>query len=125
MKIFNFYEMEVKNQKKYYAVIEGGGYSENSWENIIGVCSTLELADELKSKVQNKLNTSECSISEEEWNNMWESLCEEEVYDIAFSMKEHFPQYSEEDLDRATRLYDDYYIRIEEIDFYASLSDFK
>lgn len=114
---------------KVYAVIECGGDYEEGWEHIVGVCSTPELADELKAKTEDKLDPSKCPISEDEWNDMWESLYEEDVYDTVSSMKKHFPQYSEEDLSRAMRLYDDPYsenawVRIEEIDFYTSLSNF-
>ncbi len=116
---------------KLYVVIEHRGEYEDTIENIIGVCSSLELADELKSKVEDKYNSNKCSISAERWDEMWTILLSEDFdyEDTVEGMKRLFPEESEEELERAVRLYDDYYsqswVDIEEINYYTSSSEIK
>lgn len=117
---------------KVYVVTEFGGQYEDSWKHIIGVCSTPELADKLKNIVEKFHNSSNCSISEEAWESMWDRLCEveEQGYeydDTTSGMMNLFPEYSRKDIEQAMKLYDDYQdwggVMIQEIDFYTELSD--
>lgn len=116
---------------KLYVVIEHRGEYEDAIENIIGVCSSLELADELKSKVEDKYNSNKCSISAERWDKMWSIWLSEDFdyEDTVEGMKRLFPEESEEELERAVRLYDDYYsqswVDIEEVNYYTSSSEIK
>lgn len=117
---------------KVYAVIEFGGEYEDAWEHIIGVCSSSELADELKSRVEKRHDSSNLAISEEDWESITDRLYEAEEegfeYDsIVSGVKRLFPEYSEEDIIQAEKIYDDYSdwsgVFVREIDFYTELSD--
>ena len=117
---------------KVYAVIEFGGEYEDAWEHIIGVCSSSELADELKSKIEKEHDPFDSVISEEDWESITDRLCEAEEEgfeydDIISGIKELFPEYSREDIKQAMKLYDDYLdwggVVVREIDFYTELSD--
>lgn len=115
------------NSSKLYLVYEYGGEYEDKWEHAIGVCSTLELANELKAKAE-EAHVVESSIPEEEYSEMINALydyedehgeiCEEEIEGLL----KLYPQYSREELESAERKYfsyDDFIgVRIEEIDFY-------
>ena len=98
---------------KVYAVIEYGGEYEDSWENIIGICSTSEIADELKAKVESAYSKTP-TISEEEWDNIcieidrWEE--EHEIFDSTIdAIKFLFPdKYSDKDIQEAIDKYDHY-----------------
>lgn len=112
---------------KVYYVYEFGGEYEDKWEHAIGVCSSLELAQELKAQTEASREI-ECSIPEEEYCDMLDALyeyeeengeiCEEEIEGLL----KLFPKYTREELEAAERKYnsyDDYIgVNIEEIDFY-------
>ena len=118
---------------KVYAVIEFGGFSyEDTWEHIIGVCSTSELADKLKAQIEEEHDPSNCAISEEDWESIFDRLCEAEEsgyeYENTVSgVKGLFPEYSEEDIKQAMKLYYDRLdwggVVVREIDFYTELLD--
>lgn len=117
---------------KVYVVVEFGGMYEDAWEHIIGVCSTSELADELKARIEKEHDTSNLVISEEVWEEMNTRLDEAEEegfeYDnVVSGIKKLFPEYSEEDIEQAEKSYEGYLdwfgVTIEEIDFYTELSD--
>ena len=117
---------------KVYVVIEFGGMYEDAWEHIIGVCSSSELADELKSKVEKEHDPSDPVISKEDWENITDRLCEAEEEGFEYEtteegIKQLFPEYSIEDIRKAITLYDDIRdwcgVEIREIDFYTELSD--
>lgn len=55
---------------KVYVVSKCGGEYEDRWEHIIGVCSSSELADLLKHKIEEQ----RISNSDEEW--------EEDLYEV-------------------------------------------
>lgn len=118
---------------KVYVVIEYGGEWEDSWEHILGVCSTPELADALKNKIEESHSKS-INISCENWNEMYEKLIEYEeeagkyFENILDGLLFLFPDYKAEDIEDAVQRYyyqeDDYVgVRIEEIDFFDNLSD--
>ena len=117
---------------KVYAVIELGGEYEDSWEHIIGVCSTPELADELKTKVEESHNKS-CKITEEEWCSINEALFHweedhQEFETIIDGVKFLFPdKYSDKDIQDAINKYDNYddycEVRIQEVPYYTNLSE--
>lgn len=111
---------------KVYAVVEYGGEYEDSWEHIVGVCSTPELADKLKEKIESSHKISDCPIDEDKWNDMWEAVefdSPDETTEDA--MLRFFPEYSKEDIIKAIKLYDDCAgVNIEEIDFYTEQSNF-
>lgn len=123
----------ITNLSKVYAVIEYGGEWEDSWEHILGVCSTSELADALKNKIEES-HYKQLAISKDEWLNMYEKLVEyeeetEEDFDcIPEGLAMLFPEYNMKDIEDATeRYYSQYYdyigVRIEEINFFDNLSD--
>lgn len=117
----------LQTNSKVYSVYEWGGSYEDRWERTIGVCSTLELAEELKSKVEDS-HKIECSISEEKFAEMYNRLYEYEEETNTISENEIetlyklFPEYSKEELEKAETIflnYDDFGgVNIEETDFY-------
>lgn len=118
---------------KVYVVIEYGNKWEDSWEHILGVCSTSELADTLKNKVE-ELHSKNINISPDDWNEMYDKLAEYEEEsgeyfdDILDGLLFLFPNYKVEDIEDAVERYfyqeDDYIgVRIEEIKFFNNLSD--
>ena len=62
---------------KVYVVSKCGGEYEDRWERIVGVCSSSELADLLKHKIEEQ-HTSDCD-SDEEWE---EDLCEVRIQEV-------------------------------------------
>ena len=113
-------------------MVEFGGFYEDAWEHIIGVCSTSELADKLKAQIEEEHDPSNCVISEEDWESISDRLYEAEesgyeYEDTVSGIKGLFPEYSEEDIKQAMKLYDDYLdwggVVVREIDFYTELSD--
>lgn len=121
------------NHSKVYAVIEYGGEWEDSWEHILGVCSTPELADTLKNKIEES-HSRNINISYDEWEEMYERLAEYEsntgeyFEDIRDGLLFLFPDRKVEDIEDAVKRYfyqEDGYVgvRIEEINFFDNLSD--
>lgn len=112
---------------KVYLVYEFGGEYEDRWEQPVGVCSTLQLAEELKAKVEAERQGPECSISEEKYNEMLDTLYEQDFDEESYETDVDgllmlFPQYSRDELEAADKKYfsyNDYLgVEIEEIDFY-------
>lgn len=119
-------------RSKVYVVVEFGGMYEDSWEHIVGVCSTPELADEIKARIEEAHNPSDPVISEEDWESITDRLCEAEeagyeYEDTVSGIKGLFPDYDEKDIRQAMKLYDDYLdwggVIVREIDFYTEMSD--
>ena len=117
-------------RSKVYVVVEFGGFYEDAWEHIIGVCSTSELADKLKAQIEEEHDSSNCVISEEDWESISDRLYEAEesgyeYEDTVSGIKGLFPEYSEEDIKQAMKLYDDYLdwggVVVREIDLYTEL----
>lgn len=118
---------------KVYVVIEYGGEWEDSWEHILGVCSTPDLADILKNKVEESYSKS-INISCDDFDKMYDKLIEyeektkeyfEDIFDGLIFL---FPEYKAEDIEDAIEKYlyqkNDYVgVRIEEINFFDNLSD--
>lgn len=112
---------------KVYIVSEFGGEYEDKWKHPVGVCSSLELAEELKNKIlaSREIKT---NISEEEYEEMLDylheyedehgAICEEEVEGV----KKLFPDRNPEDIDAIDKVYfsyDDFGgVHIQEINFY-------
>lgn len=117
----------LKTTSKVYIVSEFGGEYEDKWEHPVGVCSSLELAEELKTKVlaSKEIKT---NISAEEYEEMLDylyeyedkhgAICDEEAEGI----KKLFPDRNPEDIDAINKAYfsyDDFGgVDIQEIDFY-------
>lgn len=119
-------------RSKVYVVVEFGEFYEDAWEHTIGVCSTSELADKLKAQIEEEHDPSNCVISEEDWESISDRLYEAEesgyeYEDTVSGIKGLFPEYSEEDIKQAMKLYDDHLgwggVVVREIDFYTELSD--
>lgn len=121
------------NHSKVYAVIEYGGEWEDSWEHILGVCSTPELADTLKNKIEES-HSRNINISYDEWEEMYDKLSEyeektgDEFDNILDGLLFLFPGYEAKDIEEAVEKYfyqkDDYVgVRTEEINFFDNLSD--
>lgn len=117
---------------KVYAVIEYGGEYEDSWENIIGICSSPELADELKVRIENEHSPSNAPISKEEWETITDQLCLAEERGFEYDTEEEgikklFPEYSIDDIRKSMYIYNDIWdwsgVTIREINFYTDLSD--
>ena len=97
-------------RSKVYVVVEFGGFYEDAWEHTIGVCSTSELADKLKAQIEEEHDPSNCVISEEDWESISDRLYEAEesryeYEDTVSGIKGLFPEYSEEDIKQAMKLY--------------------
>lgn len=121
------------NHSKVYAVIEYGGEWEDFWEHILGVCSTPELADTLKNKIEES-HSRNINISYDEWEEMYDKLSEyeektgDEFDNILDGLLFLFPGYEAKDIEEAVEKYfyqkDDYVgVRTEEINFFDNLSD--
>lgn len=112
---------------KVYIVSEYGGEYEDKWEHAIGVCSSLELAEQLKAETL-AAREIKCNISEEEFNKMLDYLYdyEEEHGSICDSEEEGlqklFPDKDPKDIEIACERcfsYDDFTgVDIQEVDFY-------
>lgn len=112
---------------KVYIVFEYGGEYEDRWEQVIGVCSSYKLAEELKNKylASKEVKT---NISEEEYGKMLDylydyedehgTICESE----AEGVKKLFPDRNPEDIDAIDKVYFSYNdfggVNINEVDFY-------
>lgn len=111
---------------KVYVVTKYGGEYEDSWEHIVGVCSTPEVADYLKAKVEESYST---SITESKWDEMWDAVNDTTIEDLDSYeiMHKLFPEYSYEEILDAKNTYDDYWgyrgVYIQEVDFYDKQSD--
>lgn len=117
----------LKTTSKVYIVSEFGGEYEDKWEHPVGVCSSLELAEELKTKIlaSKEIKT---NISAEEYEEMLDylyeyedehgAICDEEAEGI----KKLFPDRNPEDIDaidKAYFSYDDFGgVDIQEINYY-------
>lgn len=117
----------LKTTSKVYIVSEYGGEYEDKWEHAIGVCSSLELAEQLKAEAL-AAREIKCNISEEEFSEMLDYLYsyEEEHGSICDSEEEGlqklFPDKDPEDIEIACARcfsYDDFTgVDIQEVDFY-------
>lgn len=112
---------------KVYIVSEYGDEYEDRWEQVIGVCSSYKLAEELKNKylASKEVKT---NISEEEYGKMLDylydyedehgAICESE----AEGVKKLFPNYNPKDIDAIDEKYFSYEefrgVDIKEADFY-------
>lgn len=118
----------LKTTSKVYIVSEYGGEYEDKWEHAIGVCSSLELAEQLKAETLAARET-KCAISEEELQEMLNYLddYEEEHGLICDSeeegLKKLFPDKDPNDIEIACSKYfsyDDFAgIDIQEVGFYS------
>ena len=87
---------------KVYIVSEYGDEYEDRWEQVIGVCSSYKLAEELKNKylASKEVKT---NISEEEYGKMLDYLCDYEAEHGAIceseaeGVKKLFPNYNPKD----------------------------
>lgn len=118
-------------KNKVYAVITHGGEYEDSWEDISGICSTSEIAETLKSKIEEQYDESKLSITRDEWEQLYEAVVEKEVSEdveyesVSDGIVALFPNYNIEDLKKAEAIYEgEYkYTTIEEINFYDDISE--
>lgn len=117
--------MLTSNSKVYYVYIIGGEY-EDRYEQGVGVCATIELAEQLKEQIESEINK-EPSISYEVYSEMINSLYDyEEEHDITFDddiegLLMIFPEYTREELEIAERKYDyfeEQWVYIKELNFY-------
>lgn len=112
---------------KVYIVSEYGDEYEDRWEQVIGVCSSYKLAEELKNKylASKEVKT---NISEEEYGKMLGYLCDYEAEHGAIceseaeGVKKLFPNYNPKDIDAINEKYFSYEefrgVDIKEADFY-------
>lgn len=117
----------LETNSKVYLVSEFGGEYEDKWDQPIGVCSSLELAEKLKSEIlaNREIKT---NISLEKYEEMLDylyeyedkhgAICKEESEGI----KKLFPDYNPEDIDAVDKVYFSYNdfggVDITEINFY-------
>ena len=117
---------------KVYVVEEFGGQYEDSWSHIVGVCTSSELADKLKAKIEESHNKS-CKITEEEWHNIMQTIDDWEEDHLEFDtiingVKFLFPdQYTDKDIQEALDKYggyDDYCgVFIQEVPYYTNITE--
>lgn len=112
---------------KCYIVTEWGGEYEDYWQSVVGVCSTLHLAETLKEKIENQHTP---KIPKEKFDEMfekfWETFENEDI-DEEEGMHRLFPEFSEEEIENAC----DCYLSgslwggvvIKEINFYKTEND--
>lgn len=113
--------MLTSNSKVYYVYIVIGEY-EDRYEEGVGVCATLELAEQLKKQTEKEPN-----ISYETYSEMINALYDyEEEHEVTFDddidgLLEMFPEYTREELEMAERKYDyfeEQQVYIKELNFY-------
>lgn len=96
---------------KVYLVVEYGGTNIDYWEEVIGVCSTAELAESLRSISISNHNLDTAPIDEITWTDIsdkyWDTYPDEEILDPE-KMHKLFPEYSISDLNKANIYYDGY-----------------
>lgn len=115
-----------------FLVTTYGGEWEDFWEVPVGVCSTLEVAEELKRKIEES-HTKSANIQEDKWIDMYDTTLKTYVKvdgDSDFVDKIHslFPEYSREDIDQAYETYelstDDFSgVSIQAIELFETISD--
>ena len=117
----------MKTTSKVYVVSEFGGEYEDKWERPVGVCSSLELAEELKTKIlaDREIKT---NISVEEYEEMLKYLDKYEdkhgiiCIEEADGIKKLFPDRNPEDIDAIDKVYFSYNdfggVNIQEANFY-------
>lgn len=115
-----------------FLVTTYGGEWEDFWECPVGVCPTLEVAEELKRRIESSHSKS-ASIPEDKWISMYDTTLKTYVKvdgDSDFVDKIHslFPEYSREDIDQAYETYelstDDFSgVSIQEIELFETISD--
>ncbi len=112
---------------KVYIVSEYGGEYEDKWEHAIGVCPSLELAEQLKTETL-AAREIKCNISEEELGEMLDRLYEyEDKHEPLGESEEEglqklFPDKDPKDIEIACKKffsYDDFGgVDIREVNFY-------
>lgn len=118
----------LKPTSKAYCISKYGGDYEDSWTEVVGICSSFQLAQELKAQIEESLN-SECSITEEEYFDMCTNLSQESEDNKEFEelselegLIKLYPQYTKEEIEKAYEKYEESYdsiiVEIKEIDFY-------
>lgn len=113
---------------KVYIVKEYGGEDETYWEHIIGVCSSSELADYLKNKIEEAHNNS-YKITHDRWMDMWDAVDNKDPWNDApyELMHELFPEYSIREIKEASEIYDSFNsyvgVMVDEVNFYTNQSD--
>jgi len=110
---------------KVYAVIEYGGEYEDKWEHIIGVCSTLEIADTLKAAIEAKHEKEDAGISIDEIDQVIENYDDTYPDDLDIDwdkLQKMAPEHTANEWKSAyTQYYDwnDWFgVRVKEIEFY-------
>lgn len=114
---------------KCYVVIEWGGEYEDYWQSVVGVCSTLHLAETLKEKIESQ-HFKTIKISQEKFDEMFDKfyeVFEHENIDELEGMHKLYPEYSIEEIEEAFDQYTDYSnwggVEIKEINFYKTEND--
>lgn len=114
---------------KCYIVTEWGGEYEDYWQSVVGVCSTLHLAEILKEKIESQ-HFKTIKISQEKYDEMFEKfweVFEDEDIDELEGMHKLYPEYSIEEIEEAYNRYMDYSdwggVEIKEINFYKTEND--
>lgn len=114
---------------KLYVVSSYGGEWEDSWEHLEGVCSTLEVAEKLKHKIE-ELHNKVAPIPEDVWDSMMDELYSSDFdeADLIKHLYEMLPEYSKADIEQAYKVYErtcDNFagVNIEEIELFETISD--
>lgn len=118
--------------KKVYLVEEFGGVYEDAWNDILGVFSSRELAEQLVAKVREEHSYPE-AIPEDTWEDILDAVSKYELNhdvdlgDITEAAHKLFPQYSIEDIKKANKVeysrYDWSGVEIREKDLIETESD--
>lgn len=114
---------------KCYVVTEWSGEYEDYWQSVVGVCSTLRLAETLKEKIESQ-HFKTIKISQEKYDEMFEKfweVFEDEDIDELEGMHKLYPEYSIEEIEEAFDRYMDCSnwggVEIKEINFYKTEND--
>lgn len=109
-----------------------GGEREDFWEIPVGVCTTSELAEELKRRIKES-HAKSANIPEDKWGDMYDAVLKTYTKvdgDSDFVDKLHllFSEYSKEDIDQAYRTYElseDAFsgVSIQKIELFETISD--
>lgn len=122
----------MSSNSKVYVVSEYGGEYEDRWERIVGVCSSSELADRLKHKIEERFNSDNCILSEEDYESMMDRFLFESnggynCDSILDGLSKMFPECPREEIEKAMMLYDweeDFCgVTIREVDLFNNPSD--
>lgn len=95
--------MSTSKTNKVYAVVEYGDSYEDYWEQIIGICSSLELAKVLK--LQSEISH-QCEIPYSKWCDMWNEAPDVSSEELIKFLVDTYSEYTKKDILQAVKTYE-------------------